>query len=343
MPLPLRSRSRTLLLECCLHVGLLCQSSVNCELLFAKDAALSEDTGMDRRQRVASPDCGMSMLERKMSEWELDSGGGDGAEAGVFAALALERKRLQREPGRVSLLKRRRGGEASVSGGLGAKGLDLDGWEPFGHGASRWVSGLFPDADDAFEGAVCHEAGGGGDCLFLSVALGLQLLSVSFPKQSQLLRSKISSDFAAASLPALAASLRDLVADEFLRLPEVDFLNAVVGFVAEAMLFDWRDHWAPSRLLRNVGARQLIRASSVLAVQEVSAPDFLVHLEVSGGEEQFVWNDGIVGLQRLRREIASMHRVVGNSHWGTYSDICTLCHALDVGIMVFSDVDTGAA
>ncbi|KAL8449811.1 hypothetical protein Emed_002774 [Eimeria media] len=165
-------------------------------------------------------------------------------------------------------------------------------WAPLG-AVWRWRLGA--------KGLILRriDAGGGGDCLFHSVALSLTALGA--PVSSLLLR-RIAADGAV----GLKACEPNAV---FTPKGETLFLERLGVMAALEAADEWQDGWSPSAVLESekeyVATTGLVFDTST-ALGKAKA----VHYEM---------------------------RLPGNNHWGTASDICALEDSLDVGIIVMDD------
>lgn len=143
------------------------------------------------------------------------------------------------------------------------------------------------------------DAGGGGDCLFHSVALSLA--GRGFPIDSLELR-RIAAD--------KAAGLRACEKGAVMAPKEEELFLERLGVMAALELAgEWQDGWSPASIV--AGRKAYVATTGyVFDTSTVLGKAQAVHYE-------------------MRRP--------GNNHWGTASDICALEEALDLGIIVMDD------
>ncbi|CDJ65299.1 hypothetical protein, conserved [Eimeria necatrix] len=148
------------------------------------------------------------------------------------------------------------------------------------------------------------DAGGGGDCLFLSVALGLSG-SGGRSYGVQELRRAAANKAAGIDGCDPNAAFADGEEEKFMeRL-------AVLASIEEGG--DWEESWSPMSILHNKDIYVTAQGDCF----DVSTP--------------------LGKAKALHYEL----RLPGNNHWGTSADICALEDALDVGIVVMDDSTGG--
>ncbi|KAL8271941.1 hypothetical protein Esti_004065 [Eimeria stiedai] len=165
-------------------------------------------------------------------------------------------------------------------------------WAPLG-AVWRWRLGA--------KGLILRriDAGGGGDCLFHSVALSLTARGA--PVSSLLLR-RIAADGAV----GLKACELGAV---FTPKEETLFLERLGVMAALEAANEWQDGWSPSAVLESK-KEYVATTGLVFDTSTTLGKAKAVHYEM---------------------------RLPGNNHWGTASDICALEDSLDVGIIVMDD------
>ena len=174
------------------------------------------------------------------------------------------------------------GGDDPVAVGFCGDG-EVNGNEECDDGNSTDADGCRNNCLAAFCGdglvRVDLEAGAEGDCLFHSIAAGLEemmqeeTLQGSPSSAQHVLHSFTAEDFGKGKLH-LVAKLRGLVAKGVADLPPEDLLNLMITSVQYQLASArqhgnnrvWRDEWYPIDLLRDNGFGDLIHATSVAAV-----------------------------------------------------------------------------
>jgi hypothetical protein len=186
------------------------------------------------------------------------------------------------------------------------------------------------------------EAGGEGDCLFHSIAAGLEQMLQDTSHNSEAVQFVLKRiplrDFALGK-DHMVQCLRNHVADRMRDLQDFELLDTLVSYMWQD---NWRDGWNPAELLRRCGFEALQHATTVLAVQiHANSTDLTVKFEV-GPEQQtpFIAN-GAVNLELLREEFGDQFRQCGDWHWGTQQDIIMLSEFLNIGFLVFTSKEQG--
>ena len=110
------------------------------------------------------------------------------------------------------------------------------------------------------------EAGGGGDCLFHSVAAILERMTLC-PEGYSHVRQSLPENFFSGNRLSMVQHLRSVCAERWSRADELDVLNFLVGGAQrESIPGAWFDHWSPTRILRSNGFQALLGCDSVSAV-----------------------------------------------------------------------------
>ena len=110
------------------------------------------------------------------------------------------------------------------------------------------------------------EAGGGGDCLFHSVAAGLEaMLQSNTPAAQLVLRTFHVRDFTQGK-PHIVQRLRTIVAAGIRNLGDEDQLENMVTYINWRRSGYWHDSWDPENLLHRHGFSRLLHATTIEAV-----------------------------------------------------------------------------
>ena len=192
------------------------------------------------------------------------------------------------------------------------------------------------------------EAGGGGDCLFHSIAAGLAQMvlhlgddATNHVSDRVQLQELSSSSSAVRALRQLSASATD-------RWHPEAFLDYMVNRSLAHQLGDLQDLWNPTQLLMECGFEAIVGCESVLAFGD--APDGepgdavirIARTEAYRGgaprqEELCLLVDGWTKLEALRSRVKVQIFTPGNTHWGDQFDVQNLSDVLDIGILMFCD------
>ena len=199
------------------------------------------------------------------------------------------------------------------------------------------------------------EFGGGGDCLFHSIAGILARMVLKGAATARHVLQFVPSAVFMEGQTAVMRRLRILSANVFQRMQPEDVLNhallAVMRYkiyVDSGVLDHFPDGWDPLKLFRRCGFGDIERADAIFAFQEELNGDARITLPVTdarpeGGDTHHpivVVQNGCQGLQQLRDELTAIHSQPGNLHWGTQTDVQSLSDALDLGILVFCNRPT---
>ena len=192
------------------------------------------------------------------------------------------------------------------------------------------------------------EVGGDGDCLFHSVAAGLEhLLLESTAASRHVLRHVPLTVFSSGKL-AVVQHLRNMCAEQIDKWSWEELLNYYVRASMDQELGEWRDLWNPTALLREYNLDILIGCDTVRAVSDNPNGDvgdiFIIidksDARVGGNTSQQLQTpiaQGRAFLMALRVELQNVFRTLGNTHWGDSTDARLLTDALDVGFFLFAD------
>ena len=177
------------------------------------------------------------------------------------------------------------------------------------------------------------DAGGGGDCLFLAVAAGLETLrerlaDVALPVQALVADG--------ASRTVIAARLRNMVGDAVLNWSSKRFLDFVTICLSEEVAGTWLDAWKMSALIAGSPFAFLKRVNSVDSVSHGRTND--VTLQCKHGDSARAVRHSIPGGKRalldLRKAVAARVSQPGHTHWGTHWDIDILARELKIGFCI---------
>ena len=191
------------------------------------------------------------------------------------------------------------------------------------------------------------DAGGGGDCLFLSIAAGLHMISDLQPEVQQSVADAMGLPIAGNSRARLAQRLRQLVALQLEAMQPEEFLDLLITCSNEERLVQqgvqgalWQDRWSPAQLLTQFGYQDLLQADSVVAVsadEDMRPEDITILYRRSNNSVLLPVPNGVNTLRALQTAMADFFRQPGHMHWGTVTDLRMLAVALNIGCIVFSD------
>jgi hypothetical protein len=157
--------------------------------------------------------------------------------------------------------------------------------------------------------AFAADAGGGGDCFFLSVA--------------------------AKDRKAVAQALRGVVGRHFRKLPGKAFVDFVAGRVARDEAGAWMDQWSMLALFRKSPFEFLATVNVVVDVQVL---DDALQVRFQEGESTVTRSKriraGVTALAKLQHEVALQLETCGNRHWATDVDIAALSDELNVSFII---------
>ena len=187
------------------------------------------------------------------------------------------------------------------------------------------------------------DAGGGGDCLFHSVAAIAEKIVFETPGETARFEPHLKREDFFRGRPHLVSKLRTIVADQLIAQPPEVFLNIIVSSMSQqAAGADWLDAWSPARELQKAGFGFLVneKANVVEAVgeNEYGVPgDIMVQYNRAQGSKVHVLKNGAVRLTQLQESIRAIWRELGNMHWGTVTDAEKLASTLRLGLVIFSN------
>ena len=192
------------------------------------------------------------------------------------------------------------------------------------------------------------EVGGNGDCLFHSVAAGLEHLLLESTAASRHVLHRIPLTVFSSGKLAVVQHLRNMCAQQIETWSWEELLNYFVRASMDQNLGEWRDEWNPSDLLRDHNLEVLIGCDAVRAVSDNPNGDvgdiFIIidksDARVGGNTSQQLQTpiaQGRAFLIALRVELQVVFRTLGNTHWGDSTDARLLTDALDVGFFLFAD------
>ena len=190
------------------------------------------------------------------------------------------------------------------------------------------------------------EAGGGGDCLFHSIAAGLEHMLQLDPAAAQHVLQHFAMEDACKKKPFMVKKLRSFVAERTAQLPPETLLNFIVRFADEERLGLWHDHWPvqPGALLQQCGFGILDGAETVEAVgasADGTTHDIVVTYRQHSQLSMESVPNGMAKLTGLRALIKEIYQLTGEYHWGTETDIAMLSEALGIGFIILTSVEQG--
>ena len=181
--------------------------------------------------------------------------------------------------------------------------------------------------------AFAADAGGGGDCFFLSVAAILIFARDSMPAVVDSLG--LSPRLAAKDRKAVAQALRGVVGRHFRKLSGKAFVDFVAGCVAREKAGAWMDQWSMLALLRKSPFEFLATVNVVVDVQVL---DDALQVRFQEGESLVTRSKrirgGVAALAKLQHEVALQLETCGNRHWATDVDIAALSDELNVSFII---------
>ena len=189
---------------------------------------------------------------------------------------------------------------------------------------------------------VALEAGGGGDCLFLSIAAGLKELATREPNFRQSGCCAVLDIEDGASSFDIAKALRRIVGQRASEKPPEEFLDLMLTWALseKAAPQAWLDRWSPSQVLAECGFDFLLEFENIRAVGCTPGddPNSLVFVGRHGPDDiNHRVENGSVILDNLRRACEEHLSIMGNHHWGTVTDVVMLCEALNMGFIIMSN------
>ena len=177
------------------------------------------------------------------------------------------------------------------------------------------------------------EAGGGGDCFFLSTAVVLMQARAVHPRLLNLFTSDEVTDWD--DRTTVAAALRKIVGRHMRAKTPKAFLNFVVGCLVRETARTWLDDWSMIALLRGSPFAFLKDANDVLGA-EVTDDAMLVRYKEgdSSVTRSKRVRSGTAALVSLRDAVSTALETCGNTHWATDVDFVALATELNLGFII---------
>jgi len=191
---------------------------------------------------------------------------------------------------------------------------------------------------------VAREAGGGGDCLYHSIAAGIMQLLATSDDLATSMSKVLGMDFRMASKFERAQALRRLVAKELQAMEPEAFLNLMLTFVADERAGGWKDEWSPTAAFAESGFSCIRHADLVQAVsqnEDGRDGDLIMSFSQEGVDEPAAVPDGVNKLAALKMLVGDHFATMGNKHWGTPTDIAMLSNSLHIGFIIVASVCFG--
>ena len=190
-----------------------------------------------------------------------------------------------------------------------------------------------------------QETGGGGDCLYLSLAAVLQKMWEGGDAAAAHVRAKIPEELLAGGRMALARHLRHLTAERFNLWSWEDLLNFILRAVQDKTSGQWQDEWNPVELLAQSHLSVLTGYESCVFVSDSpdgDVGDVVVKLEStphqgSRIEDAIPITQGLAHLRTMLAKLQAEYHRCGNHHWGDVNDLKALSDSLDLGVCTFCD------
>ena len=189
------------------------------------------------------------------------------------------------------------------------------------------------------------EAGGGGDCFFLSVAAALQrMMAAGDPYRAHVL-SKVPRAIAEDERATLAAHLRKMVALRFADMEPEQLMNELRTFSMCQQNGLWPDSWSPVDLLANNHLQFLNQQNIdvVVGIEDAAdgdAGDYRVGVRMADGSyEYFTVAQGSSMMRAALEDLQNVFSQMGNVHWATEADVARLAVSLDIGFFLFCEED----
>ena len=190
------------------------------------------------------------------------------------------------------------------------------------------------------------QVGGSGDCLFHSVAAGLEDLLKHSDAAYHHVVQHIPIDIFREGKRSIVRRLRSLSANVLVQEPDEVLLDYLLQGVMRERFNQWPDQWSPTRVLQANSFHDLLHCDTIRAVGPHLAGDvgdIAIAVDVSDPnqagrgrrEELVVVRHGDIHLASLREDLRDTFQRTGNCHWGDATDLRYLCDALDVGFFMF--------
>ena len=199
---------------------------------------------------------------------------------------------------------------------------------------------------------ITVETGGGGDCLFHSVAAVLVSMMERDPDARRHVLTKMPEAVTDLAHKTRAVeALRELSASQFdddEQWPAEAFFDYMVNAATSEQLGAFPDAWSPVALLRSHGFECVVGCESVLAFgpdPSINIGDAAMRIARTDArhgaghrlEEIVHVPNGVHLLMNMRNQVKRELMRTGNVHWGDQRDVNNLSEALDVGILMFCD------
>ena len=175
------------------------------------------------------------------------------------------------------------------------------------------------------------ETGGGGDCLFHSVAAGMAKLEEVAGEFVLSLKTRLSiREFSATSVRGLVGQyIRTMSAGDLIEFVNQKKFEESVNSAHDG----WKDKWSPRAILEECRLYELFDFQTVHNIAEKDEES--VKLDVTDMKSSRVTIDMEKSqLNSLRESFASTIEIMGNLHWGDYADIVFMSRVLHVNIVV---------
>ena len=191
------------------------------------------------------------------------------------------------------------------------------------------------------------EAGGGGDCLFHSIAAALELMVQIDPEAATHVLARLPLHALTGTKSQAVAHLRRMSVDSLAAWSPEVLLDYVLCRAMDERLGNFPDGWSPRRLLITCGFECLLNCESVLAFGDAVDGDpgditmrvAFTDARAGGAHEQRLLGipQGRTCLEQLRASLQAELMVSGNHHWGDQTDVQNLSSALNIGILMCCD------
>ena len=175
------------------------------------------------------------------------------------------------------------------------------------------------------------ETGGGGDCLFHSVAKGCEIMQHLFPEKFEDIRASCEGQL------VNHVTLRQLVAVSVSEMSDLDVLNRLVSMRSQADAHLWHDHWDPRDLLMHNGLHLLAdpTVDRINGIEYHEGNGLIAFRTTDGHDHVVAVEDFSVRVCNVQESFANELAIPGNNHWGTLTDIEMLAEKLNVGFLIF--------
>ena len=177
------------------------------------------------------------------------------------------------------------------------------------------------------------EAGGGGDCFFLSTAVVLMQARAVHLRLLNLFTSDEVADWD--DRTTVAATLRKIVGRRMHAKTPKAFLNFVVGCLVREAARTWLDDWSMITLLRGSPFAFLKDANDVLGAEVV---DDTMLVRYKEGDSSVTRSkrvrSGTAALVSLQHAVSAALETCGNTHWATDIDFVALATELNLGFII---------